>query len=453
MTRIPPLDVDGRPGSFTRWQRPIWQQLGSAPRLVASLRRSALARTSGVYVISNVVNSGVPFLLLPVLTRLLEPAGYGVMAMFLIATSLFEPLIGVSTNSAVSRRYFDRDAVDFPAYLTSCLALTFASVLLVSGVLLAAGSPLARAMSVPSAWLWAAMAVATGRYLVSLLLAVWQVRGEAWRYAALSFAQTFGIFVISLFFIGVLGFGWRGRALGELSALAILALFAMVVLHRQRLIGRAPRRDYVKDAFRFGGGLVPHLYGALLVAATDRFLVAQMVSVEAAGIYVVGAQVATIIVVLERSFNLAWAPWLFERLKRGRPGDLETIRRFTRLYNVVILALALGLAALAPAMLGLLVGPRFVGAAEFVVWLALGAAFTGMYKMVVNSIFYHNQTHLLAWVTFGVGAVNVPLSYLLIRWNGAVGAAQGTALSMLLSYLATLWLARRVERRAGMQVV
>ncbi|HEX5869959.1 MAG TPA: polysaccharide biosynthesis C-terminal domain-containing protein, partial [Longimicrobium sp.] len=74
------------------------------------------------------------------------------------------------------------------------------------------------------------------------------------------------------------------------------------------------------------------------------------------------------------------------------------------------------------------------------------SAFEGMYKMVVNQIFYAGHTHWLAWITFGTGVVNVGLNWLLISINGAVGSAQATALAMLLSYLLTARLSRRLER-------
>jgi O-antigen/teichoic acid export membrane protein len=426
--------------------RAAWGWARSAPAAARRLRRSSLARSSGIYVVSNILNSVVPFALLPILTRVLSPAEYGLAAMFLLGVSLFEPLVGVSTSSAVSRRYFDREELDFPAYVTSTLMILLLSVALVSLAVAIFNAPLSDALAVPGAWLFVAVGLAAARFLVSLVLVIWQAQHRAVPYAILSFLQTLGIFGISIALIIWWNMGWRGRALGETIAMTVAAIVAISFLWKAHLLRHPPTRAYAKDALRFGGGLVPHLYGAVLIAATDRFLIAHMVGIDAAGLFIVGAQIALGISVLERSFNLAWAPWLFGRLKAGRPEDHRLIRRFTLSYNVIIVILALLLAAAAPVILGFLVGPRFRGSAPFVLWLALAAAFAGMYKMVVNSIFFHNKTYLLSWVTFGVGAINVPVAYALIRLNGALGAAQATAIASLLSYIATLLLARRVER-------
>jgi O-antigen/teichoic acid export membrane protein len=430
----------------------VWRRARAAPAALWQLRRSSLARSSGIYIVSNLINSAIPFALLPVLTRVLTPAEYGVLALFLLAVTLFEPLIGISTSTAVSRRYFDREEIDFSAYLSTCLYLLVASCVVVGIFTLIFLGPLSRALEIPPLWVWVAIGVAIGRYLVGVLLAIWQVQKQSAKYAVVSFLQTLGIFVLSIGFIVGLGYGWSGRAIGESIAVGFIGLGGLVYLRRAGLVVWRTRTDYMRDALKFGGGLVPHQYGALLIAATDRFLIAHMVGVDAAGLFIVGAQVALAITVLERSFNLAWAPWLFERLKRGTDEDKTIVNRFTMTYNVTILTLALLLAAAAPTLLRIVVGARFHASAQFVLWLALGAAFTGMYKMVVNSIFFYGKTYLLAWVTFGVGAINVVLTYFMIRWHGALGAAEATAISLFLSYAATLLLARKVERDASRAV-
>lgn len=442
----------GRYRGFALNTRNVLAWTRSAPAVARRLGRSSLARSSGIYVVSNLINSAVPLALLPVLTRVLSPSEYGLAAMFLLAVSLFEPVIGVSTSSAVSRRYFDREEIDFPSYVAGTLTILAVSAVVVSVVVGIFRNPLADALTIPAPWLFVGVGVAAARFVVSLVLVTWQVQQQAVRYAILSFVQTLGIFVTSIALIVVFGMGWRGRALGEAVVVALVAVVALGFLGYAGLLRHAPRKEYAADALRFGGGLVPHLYGAVLIAATDRFLISHMVGVDATGLYIVGAQIALGIGVLERSFNLAWAPWLFERMKTGRAEDRSLIQRFTLSYNVVILILALLLAAAAPVILGFLVGAPFRASAPFVLWLGLAAAFTGMYKMVVNSIFFHNRTYLLSWVTFGVGAINVPITYALIRMNGALGAAEATAIAALLSYLATLALSRRVERSvAGAQ--
>ena len=55
-------------------------------------------RQAGVYTISNVVARAIPFLLLPLLTRYVSPADFGIVAMFFFVALLIEPLVGFGAS-------------------------------------------------------------------------------------------------------------------------------------------------------------------------------------------------------------------------------------------------------------------------------------------------------------------------------------------------------------------
>ncbi|NLD97711.1 MAG: hypothetical protein GX635_11360 [Synergistaceae bacterium] len=120
------------------------------------------------------------------------------------------------------------------------------------------------------------------------------------------------------------------------------------------------------------------------------------------------------------------------------------IVKFTYLYFFVIISVAVILGALAPFLMRVLVGVQFQGSSMYVIWIALGYAFDGMYYMVVNYIFYAEKTHLLAMVTLMGAIINIFFNYFFIRWNGAVGAAQATSLMYLLTFLFVWYLSSKV---------
>jgi O-antigen/teichoic acid export membrane protein len=435
-TRTPPARTHAPWATRARWLR-------------RSLLRSTLARSSSAYVASNILNRSVPFLLIPVITRYLSPADIGIAAMYMLALGLVAPLVGMSTDTAIARKYFDRDQIDFPNYVTNCLYILLVSTIVVGAVVIPLAEPIGSLLAIPAGWVWTLVLVATARYLVSVVLALWQMRQMPKHYAAYSLAQMVIALGLSVALIVGFGWGWEGRVVGDVASFMVMGFVGALVLVRGGWIRRGVDQDHVSHALRYGGGLIPHLYGGFLIAATDRFFITHMIGIDETGLYVVGLQIAMIIGVLEHSFNQAWVPWIFGVLKRSDPAELAQVVRITRIYNVVIVLLALGLAAAAPWFLGFFVGPSFRDASQFVLWLALGGAFSGMYKMVVSQIYFANKTHWLAWITFATGVANVIFNYLLIRANGAVGAAQGTALALLVSYLLTAWLSARVMPMAA----
>jgi O-antigen/teichoic acid export membrane protein len=91
------------------------------------------------------------------------------------------------------------------------------------------------------------------------------------------------------------------------------------------------------------------------------------------------------------------------------------------------------------------VGPEFAGAQPFIFWLSLGFAFSGMHSMVVNYIYFAQKTARYGLVSIMSVLFNVALNYFLILQNGAIGAAQATCITYLLTFLMTWRLSSQVH--------
>ncbi len=107
--------------------------------------------------------------------------------------------------------------------------------------------------------------------------------------------------------------------------------------------------------------------------------------------------------------------------------------------------LALGLGILAPPLLSVFLGKTFNESSIYVMWVALGYAFNGMYLMVVNYIFYSQRTKSLAAVTFMTAILNVILNYFLIKKFGAIGAAQATTIVFAIKFIVVFILSAKVH--------
>lgn len=68
---------------------------------------------AAIYPLSNFAIAGVPFILLPVLTRILTPAAYGVVAMFALVVAFMSVGVGLNVHRAIAVRYFDQESLFF----------------------------------------------------------------------------------------------------------------------------------------------------------------------------------------------------------------------------------------------------------------------------------------------------------------------------------------------------
>lgn len=407
-------------------------------------KKPGLLRAVGTYTLSNIAVAAIPFLLLPVLTRVLTPADYGIVAMFGITVSAFSALTGVGTLGAVEVRYFELDRDELAKYIGGCLLILVASVVVLASVTWAASALLSAATAVPADWLLACVAVSAMQFIVLLRLALWQAEGRPGRYALLQVGQTMLNATLSLALVLGLHLAWQGRTWGICLSSLLMCAVALVSLYRDGWIPRYPRTAQIPDALAFGAPLLPHALGGLAIATMDRVLITNLLGVSHTGIYAVALQIGMFVSLLTGAVNKAIAPWLYRQLR-----DKESVLKFrivhiTYAYFAVLLALALVVGLGAPPLLGALVGESFRVASGVVIYITLGFAFSGMYLMVTNYVFWAGATGRLSIVTLTSGATNLLLSYYLIGIAGLAGAGVGFLISQIILFLGTWFLAQKV---------
>lgn len=408
--------------------------------------RSKLFGNAAIYLGANILNAGIPFLLLPILTRVLTPADYGTVAMFGIVLSVLGAFTGLSVHGAIGVRYFQLEKRALAEYVGTCIGILVISTSLLFLLVAVFGSWLAGVSGVPSDWILVAVVLSGLQFLGNIRLSLWQVSGEAKKYGAFQITQSLLNAAVSLVLILMVGMAWEGRVLGQAVAITLFGIVALWWLLRDGLLRfRGDWRVHSRDALKFGVPLIPHVIGGLLIVATDRFIIVRLLDLAQAGIYMVALQVGQVIGLVTVSFNKAYSPWLMKNLSKSSETLRRNIVRGTYLYFFLVLTCAVVFGVAAPMFLGLLVGGSFRAAGELVIYIALGFAFGGCYFMVTNYVFFESKTRVLAFVTFVSGLVNIPLMFVLVEHNGIAGAGQAFMLTQAFSFLGTWWLAHKVH--------
>jgi O-antigen/teichoic acid export membrane protein len=380
---------------------------------------------AAIYTLSNFAVAGVPFLLLPVLTRVLDPEAYGIVAMFTLVVSFLSVGVGLNVHGAITVRYFDKQSLNIPRYVSTALVILILSTVLMLFLVLISGTKLAEITSIPLPWLYAAVLVAFLQFLVQILLVLWQASKKPIPYGALRVNHALLDAIGSLALVLVLAFSWQGRLSGMITAWFCSAIIAVYFLIREGWLVWSFDTVYAKDALKYGVPLIPHAVGGLLIGVADRFMVNSMLDVSSTGIYVVAVQLGLILGMLSDSFNKAFAPWLMEKLSNINYESKMKIVVFTYIYFIAIVVLAALVALVTPYLLPIIVGPKFQTAGPLLIYILLGNAFIGMYYMVTNYIFYSRKTELLSALTISVGVITLSLNWLLIDAYGVKGAAIG----------------------------
>jgi O-antigen/teichoic acid export membrane protein len=414
--------------------------------MIKKIINSTLFKNAGTYTITSIINSAIPFLLMPVLTRYMSPSDYGLVAMFAVLVGFVSPFTGLSIHGAIQRQFYERERIDLPAYIFNCILILICSSAFVFFIFFIFSEPISRLSSIPKKWLWIVVTISIAQFITLINLSLWQAQYKSRIYGAYQIAQTTINIGLSVLFVMVLGMAWKGRINAQLFSVIAFGFLSLFILYKNGWIKPELKISYIRNALNFGVPLVPHALGATLMTITDRFFITNMVGLNATGLYSVGCQIGMVIALIGYSFNQAYSPWLFERLNQNNDEIKKMIVKITYAYFIIILILAIALSLIAPWFLSFFVGKSFDGAAIYVFWSSMGFAFNGMYLMVVNYIFFTEKTYILAWITFCCAILNIIFNYIFIKLNGSIGAAQATALSFFLSFVLTWKLSTRVYK-------
>ena len=403
-------------------------------------------RNAFIYIASNAMRSAIPFFLLPILTRYLTPFDYGIVATFQVLLAIVMVFVNLEMGSVVAVNFFKLNKQEFRVYIGNVIFIVFISFFLTFSIIYVLKRPLSHLIKFPENWVPIAVVVALCQSIFTLPLTLWEVEQKPLPYGIFQILQTFLNVSLSLVFVVMLGWQWQGRLLGTVIASIAFALIGVFIICKRKYLNFSFNKRYIRDALFFGMPLIPHALGWWIMVSIDRIFINSMVGVAATGIYTVGYRIGMIISLLTVSFNRAWFPFLFQKLKEDNYSTKVKIVKLIYLYDAGIIALALALGFVAPYFLKFLVGKSFYSAYRYVMWIALGCAANGMYFMVANFIFYVKKTYIFAWTTSLSAAINIGLNYFLIRANGAIGAAQATTITFFISFVLTWILSAKVYK-------
>jgi O-antigen/teichoic acid export membrane protein len=413
--------------------------------MLEKIFKSSLFKSSGIYTISSIISASIPFLLIPFLTRIFSPEDYGVLSMALIIINIISPLVGLSANAAINRKYFDTvQSIDFERYVGNVFILLFFSFLFFLGIFLFFGKYISAYTLVPYNWLLVVLFIAVCQFVTTILLTIWQVKLKAYKYGILQILQSCINIAFTFLFICVFKLGWESRILGQFVAVLITASISVILIIRFKYAKLNYNKHDLIDILKFTLPLIPHTLGTLFIGFTDRILITNLIGVIETGVYTVAFQIGSVLGLINTAFINAYVPWLYDKLNLNNFQIKLKIVKFTYLYFLGLILIVILIVYFLPSILLFLVGKSFQSANQYILWIILGYAFNGMYLMVCGYIFYVKKTKLLSIVTLFTAIINIPLCYFFLIHFGTIGASISMSLIYFISFIATWYLSNKV---------
>jgi O-antigen/teichoic acid export membrane protein len=399
-------------------------------------------RKSIIYLLPTVVSTLLPFATLPIFTRILTPADYGVIALGLVWGVFATGLANMGLPLTYERNFFQyRDQQRGAQLLYSVLACVV-PLLTLGGVLTAlfredvsrflTGSP-------QHGWIFVASYCTVGLQSLRLYyLTYLRNEGNAKAYVGYSLDETVLWTAFSLLFVAVLRMGPIGMPLGQLLASA--GVLSLVSFRFARRLKPALDGSLLREAVLLSLPLTPRLFLNVVSNNFDKYIIGLLGSMGGVGIYSIGQKLGVMVFTFMTALQNVFAPGVYSRMFAGGT-EARDVGRYLTPFAYASVAAALLVALFAEEVLILLTPREYHAAAGIVTVLAVYYAILFFGKQ--PQLIYAKKTALVS-VLGGVGvALHVAFGILFVQTWGAVGAAWAVLVAGGLTTAAGVWLGQR----------
>ncbi len=391
--------------------------------MTAYLKR--LVSSLAAYQVADVVSKFIAVLLLPVYTRYINPAGYGVVELLGNGVILISILVRFGMIESFLRYYYtDADQERRDALARRAIGFLLVTTTAVSIVLAVFATPLSKLVlgyRDPAIFRIAVLGLWAFTNL-EMAYALLRVDERLRAYATATLINVGITIAASVALVVVLGQGAKGLLLGNYGASTVVLLGVWWSM-RDRL---RPRHHAGVEThgvlFRFGLPTVPAEASVYALSIVDRYYIFHhgVTGPSQAGLYSLAVKLAGAVAFIVRAFQYAWPP-----LAYSVRDDAEASRLYglvTTYYLLVSGLVVAGLALLGRWVVRLLAAPSFFDAYKALPWVALGWALYGLW-VVFLVIAGRAKVTTRNFPAALVGlAVNVLLIVLLVPPLGIAGA-------------------------------
>lgn len=395
---------------------------------------------------ASILQAVVGVLTILVFTRLLSSTEFGIYALAFSVCSLAHVLVFTWLEAAMAR-YWAGEAT--PEGLADLYATLYRVGLVLSLVFIPAA--VAVCLLLPLG-MEIRIAMAVGligvpiRCLLNMVKVALRARGAVRQAAGLDIFFTLAVFILGIA-AAWLGLGGASPLVGLLVA-PLLALPIALPLERGKQRHGRYNPSRLKDYIAYGYPISMSLSMALILASTDRFMLAWLMNEAAVGAYHASYSIANrTLDIIFLWLGTAGAPALVMALEKGGARALKLAAEDqARILMLVTVPAAVGVALVARPLAEVVIGPELRTASAMVTpWIAASAFLSGWLYYYFNQAFTLSKRTLLLLMTMIIPAIaNIALNIILIPKMGLMGAAISTVLGYFIGVLASVIMARRI---------
>lgn len=409
-------------------------------------RRKLFIENIFAYGFINILNKIVPFLLLPVITRMLPNASdFGIYNMFSLLVGFGTPLAILGLYDAMFRQYFEKDNLQYKYDVTTTTqrVILFSSIF-ITIILVLFNKSLSILFFGEATYGNVVMFSGIGIFLAAnqnSIQAPTRMNNEKKVFVFSGLASSSAMYGLSLLLI-YKGFSYLGLIYANLIATSLMVIFFWI-RNKSFFLKGSFDRNIAKELFKIGLPLLPTFLIYWIYNSMDKIMIANMLGTVDLGIYSIGAKMAQVSQLIYAGFAGGWQYFAFSTMKDNDQVELNS-RVFEYLGAVSVLSLVF-VYPLIPYIFQILFVGDYVKGYVVAPYLYLSPLLLMLFQVVANQFLVVRKSYL-ATISLSLGAViNIILNFVLIKKIGIEGAAIATLIGYLVTIITVMIISKRIK--------
>ena len=366
-----------------------------------------ILKDSFIYLMGELINKSLPFLLLPYLTRKLGAEGFGELSYYLTILALLGIFIGLSQEGAVTRYFYfyGNKAIDLIVRAGYLYNIIFSCVCLIVAWIL------------KSEIIAYITLIATFNSFLSVQLALRQAQKQPAPYIIIQFLSSISLVIFTVLMLEYVA---GNQVINRLVALLLSSAFVFFITYfyinknfkTKKKFSLLSYKTSLLYIFSFGIPLILHQLSFFMKGQVDRIFIYKLYTPAELGVYSAGVQIASILTIFFMALNKAIVPYYYEELKNKKL-TIEKIKKYTLISFIFIILPAFICYFLPNAVFVWFLGPQFSEVQFYTILFLIGYGLTLPYLILVNYLFFYGKNKLIAGITFSTSVIYIILLIIL----------------------------------------
>jgi len=363
-------------------------------------------RHSFVFISCEMISKAVPFLMLPYLTRVINLEGFGQLGLFTSLQALAIIFVNFSFEGAVARYFYKYGKNNFPQLiLHSIIFVSFLTFFwLIVAIIWNPESKLITYAIVAGGLQAAFNIISTSKQC--------QKKVAAYSFYQIGFSLVSVLLTLLLF--KVFEYTSYVRIMAILSALLSFVLIFLLSekYNFRKLMNIKVMKINFMYLISFGAPLIIHQSSLYIKGQLDRLVISHYFSLTDLAFYTAAFQISSIANVVIMACNKALVPYYFEACKKGII-NIATIRKLFFLSIPLSILPGIALIFLPDRAYEFVLGSDYSHVSFITAIFTIGFGIQIPYLILVNYLFYLNETNKVAYSTFFASMVHLAILFIL----------------------------------------